>query len=60
MTEIEVHEIDIQGKYIIQFPEGTTHREMEVAVKRVEDWLEDDEKTFLFLSNSVKLVKVEQ
>ena len=57
-TKVTVVEIDINGKYVFQFPANTRVLEVERAKKIIDEWLEGDEP-ICFLTDAVKIVRVD-
>ena len=57
--EPPVYEIKKDYRYMVSVPEGTSQRQLEELLKRLQEWLESD-KQFLIVLDGVKLVRVDE
>jgi len=59
--KVDVYEIDINKKYILQFSFRIPEPNMEKIRSDVKEWIEKENSPFLFINGGdVKLVKVEE
>ena len=59
--KVDVYEIDINKKYILQFSFRIPEPSMEKIRSDVKEWIEKENSPFLFINGGdVKLVKVEE
>lgn len=54
----KVYEIDRNGKYIIQLPDGISMQDGKILKKEIDEWLAGDDPFIYLFGDDVKLVKV--
>lgn len=58
-TKLQVIEIDLNKKYVLQYPAGLPYEQMERLQQIIRRWVEGDQP-FLMIPDDIQLVKVSE